>query len=383
MNFRTLASVLLAVLCATTLLSACSTFDEPGVDPTNLEIGPDETADLLFPDSVAAPPALGEILANHRARSTAYHLDALRMPAGEWDGYVQASNGSFLQCLIAWGPSDARLGISTGWHGRVFIQFRAPEWPLETLVRQTDLVVTIDGANERAVPLEGSGDMLWGNFGSDFVFAQALADGDELVMSAGNHVMVYPLVDSHLAIPALYECAGLQTEEGGNGGFSIIGLDSTGGDKSGLTEAFVQVLFQSGFGDIVLRPVGATHELYGTRTLFSAPAWSGEAELYARVFGFVRDEKKALIEIANDAGRACRGEVAARLIRLEPIDGIGQFGKASMLCDAETGEFVMETLAYFDGESVLVLHAIVDDVGERERLNDSYDRVIARIAATG
>jgi len=339
----------------------------------------DEIAAALFPSAPTPSLDLTDVLVDVRADARAYHFDALRIPAGSWDGYVQASNGAFLQCLVAWGPPEARLGISTGWEHQLFIQFRAPDWPLEDLVGLQDLVVRVDGLAERAVPLEGSGDMLWGNMGDDLVLAQALADGDELTLSAGNYVMVYPLTDSHVAIPALYECSGLQTDEGGDGGLSVVGLEAAEGGQSRLTEAVVRTLLEGGFGDIVLRDPAETMRRYGIRALFSAPAWGGEAELFAGFFGFVSDEKKALIEIANDAARLCRGEVAARLIRIEPSPGTGQFGKASILCADEGNEFVLETLAFFDGRSVLAIHALVDDVGSRERIDESYDRIISRI----
>ncbi|MBT6204649.1 MAG: hypothetical protein HOI34_13255 [Rhodospirillaceae bacterium] len=392
MNLRFPNHALAFYLLASFALEACSTaedltdmgFDDPSPDtssPAETEDAglPEQAADAIFPNAASRSRSLSEVLVEVGEQSPAYLFDALRIPAGSWDGYVQASNGSFLQCLIAWGPREARLGISTGWHGRLFIQFRAPDWPPELIAGGSDLVVSIDHAIERTVLLEGNDEILWINLGTDLMFAQSLAEGNELTLAAGNHVMVYPLDDSDIAIPALYECAGLQTQEGGDGGLSIYGLQTRGHGEVELTEAVVRVLLESGFGDVVLRDSAATADLYGSRAIFSGGAWGGEAELFASVFGFNNDTKKALVEIADDAAHLCREDIHARLLRMEVPTPAGLFGKSSVLCSGETGEFVLETLAFFDGTNILVIHAIVDDVSERERIDDNYDRVIGQI----
>ncbi|MGY8996865.1 MAG: hypothetical protein ACKVH7_10515, partial [Alphaproteobacteria bacterium] len=208
-----------------------------------------------------------------------------------------------------------------------------------------------------------------------------LMDGEQLTLRVGNHVMVYPLADAELAMQALYECLEQQTEQEGDGALSLHGIDLTPTSRSNLTETTVRALLESGFGDVQLRDAAQTAEHYGSRALLSGPAWGGEAELFVSVFGLQGDSKKALEEAVNDAARLCREEVQARLVRMEESNSIGQFGRYSLLCSGETGEFVLETFAFFDGRNVLVIHAIVDDVSERNRIDGNFERMMAGMSA--
>lgn len=387
MNPTALPVRILGLLFGALILVACSTVEDVQpelreqsvVDSTQtLETAVDQTLSL----SAAAPTTLRESLSAAGASGTAFQFDALRLPAGNWDGYVQASGGSFLQCLVAWGPREARLGISAGWEARLFIQFRAPDWPVAELINQAELVVAVDELYQRTVPLEGNGQLMWVNLGATPDFAQSLIDGEQLTLRVGNHVMVYPLADAELAMQALYECLQLQTEQEGTGALSLHGIDLTAASESNLTETTVRALLESGFGDVQLRAAEQTAEQYGSRALLSGPAWGGEAELFVSVFGLQGDSKKALEEAVNDAARLCREEVQARLIRMEEPTSIGQFGRYSLLCAGESGEFVLETLAFFDGRNILVIHAVVDDVNERDRIDGNFERMMARMSAT-
>lgn|GEM_PF-6080042 len=384
MNSTPLTARILGLLIGTLILAACSTVEE--VQPDLREQANVDSSQTLesaaVPLSGATPTTLRESLAAAGAAGTPFQFDALRLPAGNWDGYVQASGGSFLQCLVAWGPREARLGISAGWDGSLFAQFRAPDWPVADLINQTDLVVAVDELYQRSVPLEGNGQLMWVNLGATPDFAQSLIDGEQLTLRVGNHVMVYPLADADLAMQGLYECLALQTEQEGNGGLSLHGIDLTTASKSNLTETAVRALLESGFGDVLLREPNQTAEQYGSRVLLSGPAWGGEAELFVSVFGLQGDSKKALEEAVNDAARLCREEVQARLVRMEESTSFGQFGRYSLLCAGETGEFVLETLAFFDGRNILVIHAIVDDVNERARIDGNFERMMARMSTT-
>jgi hypothetical protein len=368
-------------------LAACETTGDVASDqPEPSQAG---TADTLQSDtaavteySVASPATLREALSNAAADGTPYQFEALRIPAGTWDGYAQASNSAFLQCLVAWGPREARLGISAGWPRDIYVQFHAPEWPVTNLMNQADLVVAVDDFYERSLPLEGKGQLLWINLGQGPEFAQSLMDGSQLTLRVDNHVMVYPLADAKLAMQALYECLALHTEESDDGGFSIYGVKLADGTRAKLTETTVRALLENGFGDVRLREERQTAEQYGSRVFLSGPAWAGEAELFASVFGVQGDSKKALIEAVNDVARLCRGEVQARLIRMDEPNGIGQFGRSSLLCGGASGEFVLESFAYFNGRIVLVIHAVVDDVNERSLIDESFEALMADMNAT-
>ena len=381
-----LVTRILGLLIGTLVLAACSTVEE--IQPELREQATVDSSqtlepavDAVLPLSGPPPTSLRESLAVAGATGTAFQFDALRLPAGTWDGYVQASGGSFLQCLVAWGPREARLGISAGWDARLFVQFRSPDWPVTDLINQSELVVAVDETYQRSIPLEGNGQMMWVSLGANPDFAQSLMDGEQLTLRVGNHVMVYPLADAELAMQALYECLEQQTEQEGDGALSLHGIDLTPTSRSNLTETTVRALLESGFGDVQLRDAAQTAEQYGSRALLSGPAWGGEAELFVSVFGLQGDSKKALEEAVNDAARLCREEVQARLVRMEESNSIGQFGRYSLLCSGETGEFVLETFAFFDGRNVLVIHAIVDDVSERNRIDGNFERMMAGMSA--
>jgi len=132
-----LVTRILGLLIGTLVLAACSTVEE--IQPELREQATVDSSqtlepavDAVLPLSGPPPTSLRESLAVAGATGTAFQFDALRLPAGTWDGYVQASGGSFLQCLVAWGPREARLGISAGWDARLFVQFRSQTGPLLT-----------------------------------------------------------------------------------------------------------------------------------------------------------------------------------------------------------------------------------------------------------
>ena len=81
----------------------------------------------------------------------------------------------------------------------------------------------------------------------------------------------------------------------------------------------------------------------------------------------------------------CRGEVAALLIRIEPLngnDGTGDaLGRSSLLCADAAGEYALETLGVFSRGEVVALHAVVRDPADRTRVEQSFDAMKVRLVS--
>ncbi len=194
------------------------------------------------------------------------------------------------------------------------------------------------------LPLGGNGGLLWVNLGENPEFAQSLIDGDQLTLRTGNHVMVYPLADAELAMLALYECLEVSRQRRVARERSVFLASTFPVPRAPISQKPPCARSsKGGFGDSRLRDQSQTAEQYGSCVFLSGPAWGGEAEFFASVFGVQGDSKKALTEAVNDAARLCRDEVQARLVHMDEPIGIGQFGRSSLLCSGESSEFVLES----------------------------------------
>ena len=371
---------IVAALAAVVLwLSGCET-----VDPERDAEAAERVAQGAVTDEALAPEAeetsaVAEMVAAEVAGAESYELDALRIPAGSWDGYAQATGGSFLQCLVARGPREARLAFSIGWPRRLFLQFNGTEWDAAALPDGGSAVVRVDDAAQANVDLASGGGFLWASLGADPGFAAALQDGEELTIAAGPNSIVFPLQGADVAMPALYECLDLQTAAEGDGGFSIYGLELPEDARLRLADAALGLLRESGFTALVPDDGEQTRARYGAGALASASALDGQAELFAALFGARSSARKALVELTNHAARLCRGEVAARLVRMTPLGGRSTSGRSSLLCKDDAGEVALETLAYFDGGHVLALHALTRDVAARSRIEESFEAIVAAL----
>ncbi len=332
-----------------------------------------------------APAAgLRAALEQEADKAGAYEFNALRIPAGTWDGYAQATDGAFLQCLVAWGPREARLALSVGWQGRLFLQFSAPGWSAESLQPGSTATIRVDSAAETTVTLAASGNVLWANLGTGPALADVIADGKELTISSGQDILVYPLDDARIAIPALYDCLDRETgDDAGDGAFVIYGLELDQVARERLNDNVLRLIRDRGFGDFIADPTQATLDRYGRNALLSGKAWQGRTEVFVTVFGARPGAKKGLAELVDDAAHTCRGEVAARLIRIEPLGGVDgegdAFGRSSLLCADVAGEYALETLGVFSNGEVVALHAIVRDPADRQRVEQSFDAMKATL----
>jgi hypothetical protein len=336
--------------------------------------------------AIEEAPAVGLRAALDREadKAGAYEFNALRIPAGTWDGYAQATDGAFLQCLVAWGPREARLALSVGWQGRLFLQFSAPGWDAQSLQPGSTATIRVDSAAETSVTLAASGTVLWANLGTGPTFADIIAEGKELSISSGSDILVYPLEDAGIAIPALYECLDRETgDEAGDGAFAIYGLELDAAARARLNDNVMALIRDRGFADFVAADSQVTLDRYGRNALLSGVAWQGRTEVFVTVFGARPGAKKGLAELVDDAAHSCRGEVAARLIRIEPLSGPDDtgdaFGRSSLLCADAAGEYALETLGVFSNGEVVALHAIVRDPSDRERVEQSFDAMKATL----
>lgn len=323
---------------------------------------------------VAPSTGLRAAVAAEAARAESYEFDVLRVPAGSWDGYAQATDGAFLQCLVAWGPREARLAFSVGWQGRLFVQFSAPGWSAETLPPDGLATLRVDEAAETTVNVAASGPVLWASLGTGPAFAEILAEGEELTIVSGSNTLVYPLTDSHIAIAALYDCLDRETgEDSGDGAFAIYGLVLDEAARARIVDDVTRLIRARGFDDFVIAPAEQTRERHGDRMLLSGRAWQGRAEIFVNVFGTRSAAKKALAELVDDSARMCRGEVAARLVRMEPVNEVESFGRSSLLCSGAGDEFALETLGIFSNGEVVALHAIVRSVDDRAQVEQTFN----------
>jgi hypothetical protein len=371
------------------VLAACETdITEAGVEQasvTEFSTGIPAVEELGIEEAPAA--GLRAALDREADKAGAFEFNALRIPAGTWDGYAQATEGAFLQCLVAWGPREARLAFSVGWQGRLFLQFSAPGWDAQSLQPGSTAVIRVDSAAETSVTLAASGNVLWANLGTGPALADIIAEGKELSISTGSDILVYPLEDARIAIPALYECLDRETgDEAGDGAFVIYGLELDEAARARLNDNVLGLIRDRGFGDFVAAAPQATQERYGRNALLSGTAWQGRTEVFVTVFGAREGAKKGLAELVDDAAHTCRGEVVARLIRMEPLggpDGAGDaFGRSSLLCSDAAGEYALETLGVFSNGEVVALHAVVRDPADRERVEQSFD-AMKRTLVTG
>lgn len=381
--------LLRALLPLALVLGACETeMPDAALDQQNLA---EFQSAMAAVDAVAMEEApasgLRAALDREAGSAHAYEFNALRIPAGTWDGYAQATDGAFLQCLVAWGPREARLAFSVGWQGRLFIQFSAPGWNAQSLQPGAPATIRIDSAAETTVTLAASGNVLWANLGTGPALAEIIAEGEELSITSGSDVLVYALDDARIAIPALYDCLDRETgDESGDGAFVIYGLDLDEAARARLNGNVMNLFRDRGFDDIVLDGNQATQDRYGRNALLSGTAWQGKAQVFVTVFGARPGARKGLAELVDDAAHICRGEVAARLIRIEPLggpDGAGDaFGRSSLLCSDAAGEYALETLGVFSGGEVVALHAIVRDPADRNRVEQSFDAMKATLVTS-
>jgi len=377
-----------ALLPLAFVLAACET------DVTEVPV--DKAGIAEFNQNVAAVEGIGineapasglrAALDREAGQAEAYEFNALRIPAGSWDGYAQATEGAFLQCLVAWGPREARLAFSVGWQGRLFLQFSAPGWDSQSLQPGSTATIRVDAAAETTVTLAASGNVLWANLGTGPALADIIADGKELSITAGNDILVYPLEDARVAIPALYECLDRETgDEAGDGAFVIYGLELDDAARARLNGNVLGLIRDRGFADFVAATPQATQDRFGRSALLSGTAWQGRTEVFVTVFGARQGAKKGLAELVDDAAQMCKGEVAARLIRIEPLggpDGAGDaFGRSSLLCSDGAGEYALETLGVFSRGEVVALHAIVRDPVDRNRVEQSFDAMKATLVS--
>ena len=334
-----------------------------------------------------APAAgLRAALDREAGKADAYEFNALRIPAGTWDGYAQATEGAFLQCLVAWAPREARLAFSVGWQGRLFLQFSAPGWDAQSLQPGSTAVIRVDSAAELSVTLAASGNVLWANLGTGPALAEIIAEGEELSITSGSDILVYPLDDARIAIPALYESLDRETgDEAGDGAFAIYGLELDEAARARLNDNVMSLIRERGFADLVVASPQATQDRYGRNALLSGTAWQGRTDVFVTVFGARPGARKGLAELVDDAAHMCRGEVAARLIRIEPLngnDGTGDaFGRSSLLCADAAGEYALETLGVFSRGEVVALHAVVRDPADRTPVEQSFDAMKVRLVS--
>jgi len=377
-----------ALLPLAFVLAACETdvtdvpLDKPGIAEFNQDVAAVEGIGI----NEAPASGLRAALDREAGQADAYEFNALRIPAGSWDGYAQATEGAFLQCLVAWGPREARLAFSVGWQGRLFLQFSAPGWDSQSLQPGSTATIRVDAAAETTVTLAASGNVLWANLGTGPALADIIADGKELSITAGNDILVYPLEDASVAIPALYECLDRETgDEAGDGAFVIYGLELDDAARARLNGNVLGLIRDRGFADFVAATPQATQDRFGRSALLSGTAWQGRTEVFVTVFGARQGAKKGLAELVDDAAQMCKGEVAARLIRIEPLggpDGAGDaFGRSSLLCSDGAGEYALETLGVFSRGEVVALHAIVRDPVDRNRVEQSFDAMKATLVS--